>query len=105
MERWLGDAFPWGTLLVNIVGSFLLGATLGAGISFAEGVLNFQRLHAFLVFGFCGGLTTFSTFSLQNLSLLSRHAILPLALNICLSVGLCLIAGAGGYSLMERWTA
>lgn len=103
--RWLGDEFPWGTLFVNVIGSFLLGAILGAGILPTDDALSFERLHAMTAVGLCGGLTTFSTFSLQNLSLFSKQAVLPLALNILLSVGLCLLVAAAGYSLLERWTA
>ena len=61
--------FPWGTLAVNALGSFLLGLSLGAGLSAGEGSLIGK---AFIAVGFCGGLTTFSTFSLEALELASR---------------------------------
>lgn len=103
VSRYAGDAFPWGTLIVNLVGSFLLGAILGSGL-LANGAEGAQ-LQAFAGIGFCGGLTTFSTFSLQNLSLLSRNARGKLAANILCSVVGCLLAAAGGYALMEGWAA
>jgi len=105
ISRWLGEEFPWGTLFVNVLGSFLLGAALGAGIAPSNGPLTFERLHAFAAVGFCGGLTTFSTFSLQNLSLLSARGKAALAVNILASVGLCLLSACAGYALLERWTA
>jgi CrcB protein len=105
MARLCGEEFPWGTLCVNVVGSFLLGAILGAGVVPSEGAVAFERLHAFAAVGFCGGLTTFSTFSLQNLSLLSARGRGALALNVLASVGLCLLVALAGYALLERWTA
>jgi CrcB protein len=105
ISKFLGEKFPWGTLCVNVLGSFLLGAILAAGsLSEGEG-FSFASMQAFLGVGFCGGLTTFSTFSLQNLSLLSQRGRLALAANILASVGLCLLAVAAGYSVMERWAA
>lgn len=101
--RWAGESFPWGTLLVNLLGSFLLGAILGADALVVDGSMNPARVEAFAGVGFCGGLTTFSTFSLQNLNLLSRGARGKLAANILISVGGCLLAVAGGYALMEGW--
>lgn len=105
MTRMLGEDFPWGTLFVNVLGSFFLGATLGAGIVPSDGSPSFERLHAFAAAGFCGGLTTFSTFSLQNLSLLSAKGKGALAANVLASVGLCLLVAAFGYALAERWIA
>lgn len=105
IASWWGEDYPWGTLCVNAMGSFLLGALLGAGIVPTDGPLSFERLHAFAAVGFCGGLTTFSTFSLQNLSLLSARGKGALAANILASVGLCLLLAAAGYALLERWTA
>ncbi|MFU8847321.1 MAG: fluoride efflux transporter FluC [Opitutales bacterium] len=101
LQRWLGEAFPWGTLGVNLLGSLLLGAILGSGLSPEANAPFSAPLHAFAAFGFCGGLTTFSTFSLQNLSLLSAGAKGKLVVNILGSVVLCLIAATAGYALME----
>ena len=91
----LAARFPWATLLVNVVGSLVIGwfmARLGALEPHAA-----ARVHAGLVVGFCGGFTTFSTFSWQTLEQLSRGQWLVAALNIFLSVALCLVATWLGY--------
>ena len=63
-----GETFPWGTLLVNVSGSFLIG--LLATWSTPEGRWFMPpRLSQFLMIGICGGYTTFSSFSLQTLNL------------------------------------
>jgi len=67
--RLIGETFPWGTIIVNIVGSFIIGffATLTGpdGRIFADTLTR-----QFVMIGFCGGYTTFSSFSLQTLALL-----------------------------------
>lgn len=102
VERAWGDAFPFGTLVVNTVGSFFLGGLLGAGLG--EGVedLLTQPVFVFLGVGFCGGLTTFSTFSLQTITLVSQQSWSKVALNIGGSLIVCLLALVGGYALAER---
>ena len=67
--RWFGTAFPWSTLLINIAGSFLIGIFAE---SFALQWDTGQSTRAFLVVGICGGYTTFSTFSLDIVTLLNR---------------------------------
>jgi CrcB protein len=104
VARKTGAAFPWGTLVVNAIGSFLLGAVLGAGIGPEGEGASLGGIHALLAIGFCGGLTTFSTFSLQSLNLLSRQAWPRLVGNVVGSVVLCLFCCLGGYALLERWT-
>ena len=88
----LGDAFPWGTIAVNVTGSFLIGF-LASMDSFPDRFgLPGPEARAFLMVGVCGGYTTFSAFSLQTLDLL-RAGQWPQALgNIALSVTLCLVA-------------
>ena len=61
---WRGNSFPWGTLLVNVTGSALLGYSLGVAIE--------CQAWGYMLVGFSGGFTTFSTFSLENLNLLSQ---------------------------------
>ncbi|TIT21248.1 MAG: fluoride efflux transporter CrcB [Mesorhizobium sp.] len=86
-----GTGFPFGTLLVNIVGSFLIGfyATLTGpdGRVFA-GPLQRQ----FFMAGFCGGLTTFSAFSLETLTLAQGGKLVAAGLNIAISVVAWLVA-------------
>ena len=89
----LGATFPWGTLMVNVVGSFIIGV-IGA-VASPEGRLNPQsRAFAtqFFMIGICGGYTTFSSFSLQTLNLLREREWLYAGGNVLLSVVLCTMA-------------
>ena len=87
---------PLGTLVANATGSFVIG--FFATISGPDGrVLISPDIRQFVLVGFCGGYTTFSTFSLQTLDLLLRHAPLVGGLNILLSVVLCLLFVWLGY--------
>lgn len=62
--------FPYGTLFVNVFGSFILGLVIG--LSLREGQQNWRL---FLTTGFCGGFTTFSTFALENTNLLQQKLV------------------------------
>ncbi|MGC4813865.1 fluoride efflux transporter CrcB [Micromonospora sp. DT228] len=85
------SAFPWGTLTVNVVGSLLLGALVGWPTG--------PALTALLGTGFCGALTTYSTFSYETLRLTrGGHRLLALA-NVVGSVAAGLAAAAAGYAL------
>lgn len=79
----LGAAFPWGTLAVNLVGSFLIGYVAW---------LPQPRLRLFLTAGFCGGFTTFSIFSLEMLAFLQQGAFAAAGLYLGLSVPAWLFA-------------
>jgi CrcB protein len=95
-----GETFPWGTLVVNVTGSFVIGF-VGA-VASAEGRMNPRaRVFAteFLMYGICGGYTTFSSFSLQTLKLLRDGQWLYAGGNALLSVILCMIAVALGWLL------
>jgi len=88
-----GQTFPWGTLVVNVTGSFVIGF-IGA-LTVAEGRLSPQsRVFAtqFLMTGICGGYTTFSSFSVQTLNLMRDGEWLQAGGNVLLSVALCMIA-------------
>ena len=89
--RLFGEAFPWGTILVNVVGSLIIGfvATLMPPDS---RLLALPDARDFLMIGVLGGYTTFSAFSLQTLSLAREGHWAPAAINVFLSVSLCLIA-------------
>jgi len=88
---------PWGTIVVNVVGCFLIG-TLWALL---ERIQLSENVRAFLFIGFLGAFTTFSTYNLENFSLL-RHGAMRLAfINMGLSNGLGLLAVAGGFFLMR----
>ena len=93
-----GLAFPWGTILVNIIGSLVIGfvATLTGPNGRVVVPVNAQ---AFVMVGLCGGFTTFSAFSLQTLELARDGRLMHAAANIMLSVVLCLGAVALGHWL------
>src|SRR6478672_7073790 len=93
-----GLAFSWGTILVNIIGSLVIGfvATLTGPNGRVVVPVNAQ---AFVMVGLCGGFTTFSAFSLQTLELARDGRLLHAAASILLSVVLCLTAVALGHWL------
>jgi fluoride exporter len=80
--------FPYGTLIVNILGSFFLGIIL---FLFDERELLSPGIKLFLTIGFCGGFTTFSTFSYETISLIRDSEYLLALANIFLNVLLCMI--------------
>lgn len=85
-----GPSFPWGTLAINVIGSFVIGlffALTGPGGRFV--VASDARI--FVMVGLCGGFTTFSSFSLQTLMLLQSGQVLRAGSYILGSVTLCLI--------------
>ena len=102
--RWLGAAFPWGTLIVNVTGSFAIG--LLAALVAADGrpaLGNDAR--AFVIVGILGGFTTFSAFSLETLTLARSGALGAAAANAGLSLVSCLAAvwlGFGTAAIFNR---
>jgi protein CrcB len=96
VARITGPQFPWGTILINFTGSFVIGffGTLTASDSrFAVPV----DVRAFVMVAICGGFTTFSSFSLQALELARGGRVAQALGNIALSVVLCLLAVAAGH--------
>jgi CrcB protein len=96
----VGESFPWGTMLVNVSGSFVIGWL--AAFTLPEGRLSAEPrafILQFLMIGICGGFTTFSAFSLQTLNLLRDGEWLYAGGNVILSVLLCLAATWLGYFL------
>jgi CrcB protein len=93
-----GLGFPWGTILVNVIGSLVIGffATLTGPSGRLVVPVDAQ---AFVMVGLCGGFTTFSAFSLQTLVLARDGRLLYAGANILLSVVLCLTAVALGHWL------
>jgi fluoride exporter len=87
----VGETFPWGTILVNISGSFVIG--FFATLTGPDGrLLVGSTARQFVMIGICGGYTTFSSFSLQTLTLARDGEWLWAGANITLSVVLCLAA-------------
>ena len=89
----LGSGFAWGTLIVNILGSFLLGLVMQIGLS--TDVLP-PHLRTAIAIGFLGAFTTFSTFSYETVQFLQEGSWGAASLNILSSVALGLIAVAAG---------
>jgi CrcB protein len=93
----VGETFPWGTIAVNTVGSFLIG--LVATLTGPDGrLLVPSHGRDFVMIGVFGGFTTFSSFSLQTLALAREGEWLGAGLNVVLSVILCLVAVWGGHT-------
>ena len=101
IARFFDEVFPWGTLVINAVGSLLLGLFLGSGFVAKELWLSSNGAYTFAALGFCGGLTTFSTFSLQTFSLISKQAWGKALANILGSVLLCVFCVFSGYAMGE----
>lgn len=91
----LGTAFPWGTLIVNIVGSFVFGWVLAAwdGGRLDDAVMNLVGV------GFCGALTTYSTFGYETLRLIEGGRRWSGLVNVVVSVVAGLVAAAAGWAL------
>jgi fluoride exporter len=97
--RILGGAFPYATLIVNAVGSFLLGAIMHVGLTTS---LMSPDLRLMLTTGVMGGFTTYSTFNYETMESLRAGAYALAGLNVASTVLLCLLAGAAGLAL-ARW--
>lgn len=89
------QGFPWGTLAVNVLGCLAIGL-LAAKVADPE-------LRQFLMTGFCGGFTTFSSFGLETLQLLRDGQTLAAGAYVAASVVVCLLAVWCGYSLLSRF--
>lgn len=96
--RLAGSAFPWGTLAVNLVGSFGIGV-LAELIVARFGASPEMRL--LLITGFLGGFTTFSAFALDAVSLFERGAAVSSLVYVGASVGLSLVATVAGIGVMR----
>jgi CrcB protein len=94
--RLIGETFPWGTLIVNVVGSFVIG--FFAALTGPDGrLLVSTTARQFVMVGLCGGYTTFSSFSLQTLNLIHDGEWAYASANIMGSLILCLLGVWIGY--------
>ncbi|SFV67543.1 CrcB protein [hydrothermal vent metagenome] len=87
VQKLSGSFFPYGTLSVNVLGSFIIGF---AAMFFAQSVQ--PEYKAFVITGFLGALTTFSTFSLENVTMLQDGEFTSFGLNIFLNITLTITA-------------
>jgi fluoride exporter len=108
VARLIGETFPWGTLVINVTGSFIIG--FFAALTGPDGRLYVSSTgRQFFMTGICGGYTTFSSFSLQTLNLMNDGEWVRAAANMGLSLTCCLIAVWGGFLLASmlntmKWT-
>ena len=91
--------FPWGTLLANFVGCLIIGLVIGHESVTADWA---HHTRGFVVVGFCGGFTTFSTFSLQTIKQLEAGDLIGAVSNILLSLVVCSCAVWGGIKI-AKW--
>jgi CrcB protein len=97
--RLLGTSFPYATLIVNVVGSFLLGAVMHVGLTTN---LMTPGLRLVLTTGVMGGFTTYSTFNYETMEYLHQGAFWLAGLNVVATLLLCILAGALGLA-SARW--
>lgn len=95
VARRYGERFPWGTLVVNVVGSFVIGIFAGLGPDGTN--LVDAGVRQFVIIGLCGGYTTFSSFSLQTLNLVRDGQWREAFWNIVLSALACVVAVWSGF--------
>jgi len=97
VQKLLGGAFPYGTLAVNVLGSFIIGFLF---LYFEQTIAPTQK--ALLVTGMLGALTTFSTFSLESVLMLQDGLFAKALLNVSLNAAFCLAATIVGMALFRR---
>ncbi|HEY0232978.1 MAG TPA: fluoride efflux transporter CrcB [Dokdonella sp.] len=97
----LSRDLPWGTIGINVVGSFVIGLFGTLTIAQSRYPAS-ENLRLFVMVGLCGGFTTFSAFSLQTLELLRSGGFARATVNVVASVVLCVAAAALGHLLAVR---
>ncbi len=100
LTRILGEGFPYGTFAVNVLGSFLIAFIMQ--VSLRSGAIS-PVMRLTLTTGLLGGFTTYSAFNYESLELLSRGSWRMGALNVAMTVVVCLMAGALGYRAARVW--
>lgn len=100
MTRWLGTAFPYATVFINVTGSFAIGVVYVLGPE--KGLMSQQTARALMV-GLLGGYTTFSSFSLETARLLEGGQLGLGLVNIFASVLFCLGGTALGFLVGRNW--
>lgn len=100
VNRWAPAPFPWGTLFVNTVGSFLIGLIMVLLVKAGEWRESGRLL---LVTGLMGGFTTFSSFSWETCMLIEEGRVVQALANVALSLVLCLLATLAGVLLARQF--
>jgi len=93
---WLGRGFPYGTLVVNILGSLLMGLLYEL---FLQRLSVSPEVRAVLLVGFLGAFTTFSTFSIETINLIEQGYLIKAIANVFASVILCILAAWCGLQI------
>ena len=93
---WLGRAFPWGTLAVNLLGSAVMGVLY---VLLMERLTSGPEVRALVLIGFLGAFTTFSTFSIETFNLIEQAELGKALANVLVSVTACVLAAWGGVIL------
>lgn len=96
---WLGRGFPYGTLVVNVVGSLLMGLLYEL---FLQRLSVSPEVRAVLLVGFLGAFTTFSTFSIETINLIEQGYLMKAIVNILASVILCVLAAWAGLQIARQ---
>jgi CrcB protein len=94
-----GTSLPYGTMTVNLIGSFAMGAVVAASV-LTEGITPTVRL--VLTTGFLGGFTTYSAFNHETVSYLEANLWMRALANVLITVVACLAAGMGGAAVVRR---
>ncbi len=98
----MSQSLPFGTIGINILGSFIIG--FFGTLTLAHGRFPVaENIRIFVMVGFCGGFTTFSSFSLQTLDLMRKGAMVNALVNVVASVVLCITAVAAGHLLASHF--
>lgn len=101
VARLTGPVFPWGTIAINVIGSFVI--SFFGSLTLPDGrIPAHPGWRAFVMVGICGGFTTFSSFSLQTLELAREGRPVQAAANVVLSVLLCLLSVGAGYAAARK---
>ena len=95
VQERFGQAFPWGTFIINVTGSLLLGFIVGLALDHGFGGVPY----ALLATGFCGAYTTFSTFGYETVRLAEQSSGLPAGANALASLVAGLVAAVLGLAL------